>query len=296
MAYGQRRRFWIWFRLGLLLAPACAPVNLRAHGDLEARIAALSNTLATNSSHAELFFQRAELYRLHDQQTLALGDYRRVLELDPSIDAARLGMSEALLKVGNPVAARAMVETFLEKHSANPEALLVRAQILTAMGKKLEAVADYSKALSAVSRPAPEIYLERAALLTENGKVEEAIAGLDEGVKRLGHVPPLELRAVELELGRARPDAALARLDEQIARAHRKEFLFCRRATVLEKLERWEAARASYQAGLDALNALAPEQRNVPAVRALGQQIEAALARLDDRGRHPASLQGAHSP
>ena len=43
-------------------------------------------------------------------------------------------------------------------------------------------------------------------------------AGLDDGVKRLGHVPPLELRAVELELCRNCPDAALDRLNEQIAR------------------------------------------------------------------------------
>jgi tetratricopeptide (TPR) repeat protein len=271
---------------------AYARLNLQAHGDLEVRIEAISHMLATNSSAPDLYFRRAELYRLHEQLMLALADYQRVLELSPTNDAARLGMSGALLKAGKPLEARAMVEIVLRKQPANPEARLARARIMTSLGEKWEAVADYSKALSAVSSPTPEIYLERAALLAESGDFKEALAGLDDGVKRLGHVPPLELRAVELELCRNCPDAALDRLNEQISRAPRKEFLLFRRATVLEKLGRWKDARACYQSVLEAMDALAPDRRNIPAVKSLLEQVQGALKRLASDADDLASFHG----
>jgi tetratricopeptide (TPR) repeat protein len=280
MAHGPYRGISVWLKSGLLVALAYAPLNLPAHGNLEIRIAALSHILATNSSDSDLYFRRAELYRLHNQYALALADYQHVLALKPCNEAARLGLGEALLMDAKPMEARVAVETCLRKQPANPEALLIRARILVALGENQKAVADYSQALCVVSWPVPEVYLDRAALLASMGKIEEALAGLDDGVKRLGHVPPLELRAVKLELCRNCPDAALNRLNEQIARAPRKEFLLCRRATILEKVGRLKEARACYQAVLEAIDALTPNSRNVPAVKSLLEQVQGALNHL----------------
>jgi hypothetical protein len=91
----------------------------------------------------------------------------------------------------------------------------------------------------------------------------------------------LELRAVDLEAGRQRYAAALIRLDGQIERAPRKEFLLCRRGAILEQAARFDEARAAYAAAARAVRTLPPERQATPAVGRLGTQIQAAFARLD---------------
>ena len=263
--------------------------NLLAHGDLHERIASLSRSIKAQPADGNLFLQRGELYRLHAEPDLAIGDYCRALRLDATLDLAQLGMARAWLDMGKPIEARANLESFLTKHPRNAEALLVRARILAIQGEARAAAADYTGALGALSRPAPEIFLERAAVLSNEGLIDEAIAGLDEGVTRLGYIAPLELRAVELELGRQRYDSALARLNGQIERAPRKEFLLCRRGAILEKAGRLSEAHLAYTAASRELETLPPAQRANRALSDLSDQILSALERISPRAEEPQS-------
>ena len=267
-------------RLAALAGCLAFPTSVVAHGDLHERIDALTQSIQANPTNAQFFLDRGELRRLHAEPELAIGDFERALGLNPSLDAAQLGMGEAWLDVHQPGKARPWLDVFLAKHPQHAEALLARARVLAALGERRAAAADYTGALAGVNNPLPEIYLARADVLVQEGLVDEAVAGLDEGTARLGRAAPLELRAVDLELGRKRYVAALIRLDRQIERVPRKEFLLSRRGAILEQAGRMEEARAAYFAADRALQTLPPERRATRAVSELAQRIQASLARL----------------
>jgi len=257
-----------------------APTSLYAHGDLNERIQVLTQAIQTNSANPELFLQRGELQWLHGQPQLAVDDFKRALDLNPTLSAASLGLARSFLDLGKSDEARTLLHIYLEAHPTDPEALLVRARALARLGDCRSSAADYTRALEAHSVPLPDIYLERANVLVDGGLINEALSSLDEGISKFGRSASLQMRAIELELIRKNPDAALRRLDALIDGAPRKEFLLWRRAAILEDAGRLRDARESYLAALAALRTLPPERQSVPAARDLDSKIRAALARL----------------
>src|SRR5262249_52346298 len=153
--------------------------------------------IANDPNEAELYFERGEAYRFHAEPAKALADYERALALAPGSDMARLGTGKALLELAKPAEAKLALNRFLDRCPANPEGLLARAQAHAMLKNTQAAVVDYDGALAAVSRPAPDIYLRRAAVLAADGCFAQAICGLDEGIRRLGHISSLELRALD---------------------------------------------------------------------------------------------------
>jgi tetratricopeptide (TPR) repeat protein len=179
--------------------------------------------------------------------------------------------------------AKATLDRFLAREPAHVEALATRAQALDALGRHREAAEDLTRAIAAVpasARPKPSSYLDRARALERTGRLDEAVRGLDEGLVRLGQPVTLELYAIELELARDRFDAALTRLDRIAAASDRKESWLVRRAEILERAGRGEAARQAYSDALAAIHALPAGRRSNRAVRRLEESATAALARL----------------
>lgn len=120
--------------------------------------------------------------------------------------------------------------------------------------------------------------------LLAHGDLHERIAALSLAIQASPTNASLFLQRGELH--RLHQEAELARLEGQIERAPRKEFLLCRRATILEEAGRLDGARQSWLEAGRALETLPSNRRAVPAVEALAKQIQAALARL---GRIPAA-------
>jgi len=280
LALSESRRRSSTLGPALLAAFLATAANLLAHGDLHERIDTLSRSIQASPTNAELFLQRGELHRLHAEPQLAIADFERALTLNPALDLAQLGIGRAYLDAGRPAQARPVLDTFLSRHPQHAEGRLVRARVLAAMGECRAAAADYTGAIGGGNAPLPEVYLERAAVLAQAGLIDEAIAGLDEGLAHRRRSAPLALKAVDLEVGRNRYDAALARLEDQIERAPRKEFLLYRRGGILEKAGRFDEARAAYAAASRALQTLLPERLSTPALSQLGKEIQTALSRL----------------
>src|SRR4051794_9110121 len=85
---------------GLAVVMACAvPTNVRAHGDLDLRIAVMSVELRTAPT-ASLYLQRGELHHEHGDFTAALADYDRAAKLDPHLDAVSFCRARTLFKAG----------------------------------------------------------------------------------------------------------------------------------------------------------------------------------------------------
>ncbi len=89
-----------------------------------------------------------------------------------------------------------------------------------------------------------------ARALAAADRIDETLATLDEGSRRLGSVVTLELAATELEVSRARYDAALTRMDRLAATAPRKEQWLLQRREILERAGRPAEAREAFAAAL----------------------------------------------
>src|SRR3989442_4174267 len=91
----------LFFRMALnwILLAVCGgmPLSLLAHGDLHKRIEALGESIQSHPNNAELFLKRGELQRLHGQPELAIPDFKRALELNPTLDLAELGLGRSWL-------------------------------------------------------------------------------------------------------------------------------------------------------------------------------------------------------
>ncbi len=273
------RRFLINAVLGLALGAIGAGTVL-AHEDLTARIRLLTAQLSTNQSNVEVLVQRGDIYRLHGDWAEARSDYTLAGKLAPDSAPLLLGRAQLCVDLGEDPDARAAFDEFLARVPTNRVALLGRARVLARLGERRAAIADYSSALAAAGSPPPEEFLERASLQATEFGVGEAIQGLDDGLARLGWVVTFQKAAIEYELKRQRPDAALARLETIIVRANRKETWLAWKGEILLGAGRPQNAQPVFAATLQTIDALPSRMRTSSATIQLRAKVAASLASL----------------
>jgi tetratricopeptide (TPR) repeat protein len=266
----------------VVLVPTLAqPPAARAHGDLHLRILALTQQIeaATNYS-GRLYLERGELQREHGEWKAASADYDRAAQLDPNLPGVDFCRAKLLADSGQLEAARVMFDQALQRNPADGECWVGRARVLVKLGQPQAAIADLRRGLELLRQPRPDDVLELAQTLTAEGLVKEALRALDEGIKKLGPIVPLQGYAVDLELGRKNLDAALARIETILAQTMRKESWFARRGDILLEVGRPLEARKSYEAALAAVNRLPGRLQQGPAMVKLQAHVNARLAGL----------------
>lgn len=259
------------------------PVLLHAHSDIEVQIEALTRRIAQHPADPELYFQRAELYRFHEDWQTALTDYDQAARLNPHLDKIQLARAGTLQEAGRHALAKNALDEFLTRHPQNAEALLVRARARAALKDYPGAIDDYRQSIAAQAQPRPEYYVELAHTHTATGNPTAALEALDAGLNKLGPIPTLETLAIDLELARTNYPGALTRLDQTLTRTTRQEFGLKRRGEILEQAGRPTEAAAAYRQALAALEELPPWRRHIPAIEelatALNQRLQALHAR-----------------
>jgi tetratricopeptide (TPR) repeat protein len=185
------------------------------NNDALARLTAL---IAATPTPAALYLERGELYAKHADWLAAEANYLRAAELAPRLPGLDLARGALALATAQPAVARTFLDRALNLTPDEPEALILRARALAQLAHSAAALADYDAALRVLSSPAPELFLERAAVCATSA---DALRVLDEGLARLGPVPGLALRALDLEVSLGRTAAALARLLHSRRRAQR---------------------------------------------------------------------------
>jgi tetratricopeptide (TPR) repeat protein len=271
------------------LAIACLVVSgvAVAHPEIELQIAELDREIAAHPGQAELYLRRGELHRIHQSWAEAEADFATARSAAPDLAVVDFHLGRMLLDAGRVAEAKETLDRFLAREPAHVEGLATRAQALAELGRHRAAAEDLTRAIAAVpesGRPKPSYYLDRARALERTGQLDEAVRGLDEGLLRLGQPVTLQLYAIELDLARDRYDAALARLDRIAAASERQESWLVRRAEILERAGRGEAAKQAYSDALAVIHALPAGRRSNRAVRRLEESATAALARLAASG------------
>lgn len=256
---------------------AGASTQAFAHGDLHEQIEAVSAKLRADPRNATLLFHRAELYRDHEEWTLAAADYDRVEALVPGQALVHLGRGKLLLATGDLGGARAELDAFLRQQPGHADGLATRGRLAMAQSRPADAARDFAAAIAASDPADAELYLAQADAIVAMGEVhyDAALDVLDAGSLRLGRPVVLGLRAADIEQSRGRTDAALARIDALREGQARQESWLERRGNFNAVAGRNADARRDWTAAQAAVDALPARLANTASMR----DLRARLAR-----------------
>jgi tetratricopeptide (TPR) repeat protein len=259
---------------------ACQEGLVLGHGDYHERMDYLTKAIQQNPSDPVLRFELANLHGQHGDLALALKDLDKIDELAPGKYPTDLLRGQAYLVARDFPKARQAFDRQIGSHPEMARAWLLRARAERELGQREASLADYREALKRTTSPEPDLIEEVAGALAADGKKEEAAQVLAGGIEKLGKIPSLVLRAVDLEIEAKNFDAALLRLEQARKDAPRPEPWMARKAAVLAQAGRMEESRAAWKALLEHLESLPEQERSSRAMSALTQEARDALAKL----------------
>ncbi len=261
-----------------LIAASWLPGLAFGHGAIDQRIRALTAQIERSPGDGALYFQLAEANYEHEDWAAADDALTAAEKFAPGRFPTDLVRGKILLAARVGKDAKAALDRFLAAHPGDAQALLSRARAWALLGKDEPCLADYRAALAATSRPEPDLFQEAADAMAVRHRPDEAVLVLDSGIKKLGPIPALVLRATTLEAAAGRFDAALSRMDEMEKSAPRPEPWMAKRAALLDQAGRATAARAAWEALGKHLAALPNSERESHAMSMLAVQTQQALA------------------
>lgn len=229
-----------------------------AHGTSHEMIDSATRAISSCPGDASLYLRRAVLHLEHGDWRACLLDVDEVERLQTREVDAGFVRARALAAGGNFPEAMAVLDKFLAAHPAHAAALMERARLFGALGRRAEAAEEFTRAMSHVPQPEPDQVFELAALLCTAGREADALRAIDRALEATPGVPSLVECGVKIEMGLGHFDAALRRIEEAIRAAGVKEPLMARRASVLAQAGRTGESVAAWrelQARLAALPA-----------------------------------------
>jgi tetratricopeptide (TPR) repeat protein len=184
-----------------------------SHPGAHEQIEQLNLRIELEQVNQSLYAMRGLVYSNVGHLDSALSDYKKAGAMgDPIRLAHEIGV--VYYRQGNLEEALEHFDRFLRNFPKSAPTYEYRARVQRDIGNYSAALADLNRFLSLRSQPSPGHYVSAAELLLElddNGYIA-AIEILDQGIQRLGVVPHLQRRAIELELQQSRPDEALRRM------------------------------------------------------------------------------------
>jgi Flp pilus assembly protein TadD len=265
------------------LVLALLPLGAWGHGPLHERIAALTAEVAAKPDDVTLRYQLAEICFQHGDWDASLKNLERVEQLAPGQFPTDLLRGRAALSAGKADDAKAALDRFIAGQPGNSQALYLRARAFERLGKNDECLNDYRAALAVDARPEPDVFQEVAVALAFRGHKDEALRVLDAGMAKLGAIPTLGLKAIEMEVSLKRYDAALLRLEAMQKAAPRPEPWMAKRAALLEQAGRPDESRAAWESLVTHLSALPEAERRSHAMSKFAEQSKLALEKLPKR-------------
>lgn len=264
---------------GLCLVPGGS--RLGAHGIYHDALAALDAQLARAGAEASLWHRRACLHLEHQEWAQVLVDLERAERLGFRAGDSDWLRGQALALGGQEAAALAALEVFLQRQPEHVGARLARARLAWHLGQPERALADCRAVLAGEADA--EAVLEAVAALVRQGHEAEAADALARHLSRLGDVPFLLSRALELEQRLGRHAEALKRVQALARLAPRPEPWMARGAGLLEQAGRLQEALAAWQSLQEHLLQLPNLQRGLPEVWPRVEESRLAIGRLQRR-------------
>jgi tetratricopeptide (TPR) repeat protein len=146
-------------------------------GDFENALADYNEIIRLWPERGDGYRERGLFYYWQKQYTLAITDFDKALELDPSDSACRASKAQALLRLGKTVEASAVADAGLRIGTDRSRFLAVRGEIAYEQGKFAETVDDLTEAVKLATYEYPGYYLYRGQAYERLG--QKALATAD---------------------------------------------------------------------------------------------------------------------
>ncbi len=189
-----------------------------AHASHQEKISTLNQALEKKPKDQTLYIQRGVEHSENGRFKEAILDFQKAEKLgDPKRVAFDLGVLH--YRQGEFQEARNHFDEVLSLTPKNPNIWEYRARISRDLGDYKEAVKDLKQYFKFQKGPNPGLYISAAnmQLKVQGAKLPEAIAILDQGMKKLGIIPQLQLHAVLLEQQHKHYQKAVDRLQSLAA-------------------------------------------------------------------------------
>ena len=247
------------------------------HGGFHERIEYLTKALEKTPSDPVMRFELANLHAQHGNTALALKDLDKVDALALGKFPTDLIRGEAYFVARDFAKAKRALDRQLVSHPETARAWLLRARTEGELAQEAPSLADYREALKRTTSPEPDLFQEVADALIAADKKGEAAEVLAAGIEKLGKIPSLVLRALDLEIETKNFEGALRRIEQAQRDAPRPEPWMARRAIVLAQAGRGEESRAAWKTLIDRLDLLPDNQRTSRAMSKLRDEAREAL-------------------
>jgi predicted Zn-dependent protease len=253
---------------------------VRGHGTYHELIEELDRQIATLPDDGALYLRRAFLHLEHGEWKASLADVDRADRCKTDGLDVDLIRGRALAAGGRFNEAVTVLDGFLSAHPGHPVGLMQRARVRGELGQTAQAADDFALGMRGVVAPEPDQVFELASFLCKAGRKDEAIEAIDAALKRMRGIQSLVDRAVEIEMGLGRHDAALRRMDEAVRSAKVKEPLMAKRAALLARAGRVQESVAAWKELRERITAMPPLERDSHAMSRIIEQACHALAAL----------------
>jgi tetratricopeptide (TPR) repeat protein len=264
--------------VGSLLLALGAPCPASAHGPGQHEILEITEQLASGGARAELYAKRAHIYQNNEMWREAMADLQSAARLDSQNAQYDLERANLAVAAGEYLRALDFIELYLLRHDNNTAAALIQARAYRALGQYQPAEDSYYAALANLAdfdgRPMPEWYIEFADTLLLDDKTHDALQVLQLGIDRLGALSVFQVKAAALEGELGMYDSALARIDQLLNQAQRKDLWLARRADLLVQAGREAEAQETYGQAYAALKQLPTRLQNLPVSRELADRLQ----------------------
>lgn len=285
-----------------------APSLCWAHNGVAEAEDIVAHELEKSPRDASLYLQRAILERERHDWDAAAASYTTAAGLGADRDITDVGLATILLEAGLQKTALARINIALDRNGDNAVAVFTRARI-HAQGSETAAAADYVRAVTLLERPEPGLVLEAMtaqlalappdAVVNDGGMVADsstdrtassetrehgimsALAVADAALAKLGVVPSIQSRAIELETELERYTFAIARIDTMLAQAPHHEIWIAQRGDLLMAQGKSRDAVQAYGRALALINRR-PAARRSPKLSSLATDLEKKLANRPD--------------
>lgn len=249
------------------------------HGDRNEHLAHLDAELAADPNAVPLLIERSAAHRRLGHYQASLADLDRVLAIAPANHQVHFLRGLTHLGSGKLVDAETALRRYLESVPDSSAGRIALAETLTEQGRHVAAADEYTLAIAAQPTPVPDHYLARAKAYRAAGQpyLDLALRGLDEGMSTMGPLATLQRLAVGIELDRENHAGAIARIDQVIAKAPRRETWLVHKGRILASIGRESEALDVFRLARAAVNSLPSRVRSSPAMTALRETISTHL-------------------